>query len=1206
MEEADGYEGGGYGKAQRGRRHRTQTGKTPYSRPGPKPVAKEGPLKEQPASEPAPGGLFGSLRTLITKVPVLGSYFGTPAAAAAEPPPTDDEMDGDVEVVLESQTQGAGDGGSGKEQMQGGRELARAAASPASLPRPGLRGASQGPAQPPAPQAAAAHTRRVAFQSPMGTGDEAEEAAAGTPQVPPRGVDGDGSGTPYDSVLAMLRQGPLATNSPRSFPRPRSSSLLTAGAGRTPGPALAFGGSTSPSPLPPSGGPRAGAGFGGSRLGLHAAGGGSSTPSTGLRTAYTARSNSRFSRTPVHMQPLAAGRPAGSGGGGTSRFGLAAAAVAAAAGDEAAGAGSGPGTALLSPAPLAWTPMRSNLATGGRGGAPASGTKRKADSASPDADAGGGDAGTISLLDAQRRIRQRSEPVGGGAGARGDRRAWNAGRTPFHPKAAGLSRFGAAQQQKQQPPAAAWGGLGGCWEPPPQQENGASPAAPPGLLPGAPAAAAPAGGKATTDTARRILATLDALDKVVAASPTGVGAAAVAAAMGEAQQGVEPAASPPPTDSLGFAGLPRGEPAHEPADSGGQGERARSVTFGNVVSFAPTPTPASSPMAKVATAAVPAAAAAGTASGWGEALLASNKAAAAQAAPAEATGGGSKQQQVQQPTAAFTFGLAAAQPSSAGAAGTPTMKQRSEIAAPKEPAAELARASEAPAPLFGASKPAEPAVPAFASPKPANGADTSTAPKFAFGGTRSSDMDRKVAASIAAASTAAASGLAPTFVFGGKKAGEGKEAEGAWTPLTAAKTPAEAEKANQAAAEAAKSPLPESDLSDEEPPPTAPEPAPAPKPAEAAKPAAASGGWDLSFLQKNQAAAQQALEAAAKEAEAGKPSAAAADAPKFSFAAPAQVPAPASTAASGWGEAFLKSNQAAASTAAEAAAKEVDAAAPSGGATAAAPGTSAPASGAGWGDTFLKANQAAASQAAEDAAKEIAGAAPGGSASASQPGFEPAAAPVVAAPPFNFGAASQQPIQLGAAPTASSGAAVVFGASAPPPGSTGFAFSTQPPASSAAVPAGGFAFGATPATAPPVGGFGFGASSGSGGFANGMDSIEMVENGTNNNGASAAAPAPTFQFGSAPPGSAPTFGSSGFGFGAQPQQPGFSSTPAFAFGAVQPQQPAPAPAAGGMVPNNPFGGGMGGGFSIGSTGGGGSQSESGRRKLKVKRAGGRK
>lgn len=59
-----------------------------------------------------------------------------------------------------------------------------------------------------------------------------------------------------------------------------------------------------------------------------------------------------------------------------------------------------------------------------------------------------------------------------------------------------------------------------------------------------------AGSKATTDTARRILATLDALDKVVAASPPG---GAAAAALGSAQ--LEQAApSPPPTDSLGFAG----------------------------------------------------------------------------------------------------------------------------------------------------------------------------------------------------------------------------------------------------------------------------------------------------------------------------------------------------------------------------------------------------------------------------------------------------------------------------------------------------------------------------------------------------------------------------------------------------------------------------------------------------------------------------
>lgn len=69
-------------------------------------------------------------------------------------------------------------------------------------------------------------------------------------------------------------------------------------------------------------------------------------------------------------------------------------------------------------------------------------------------------------------------------------------------------------------------------------------------------------------------------------------------------------------------------------------------------------------------------------------------------------------------------------------------------------------------------------------------------------------------------------------------------------------------------------------------------------------------------------------------------------------------------------------------------------------------------------------------------------------------------------------------------------------------------------------------------------------------------------------------------------------------FGA-PQQPAFGAQqPAFAFGSQQPAAP------GAMVPNNPFGGGMGGGgaFSIGSSGGG-SQSESGRRKLKVKRPG---
>lgn len=64
-------------------------------------------------------------------------------------------------------------------------------------------------------------------------------------------------------------------------------------------------------------------------------------------------------------------------------------------------------------------------------------------------------SGNISLLDAQRRIRQRAEPAanGTGAAAGGDRRSWRAGRTPFHAKGTGLSRFGAALGQQQQQPA---------------------------------------------------------------------------------------------------------------------------------------------------------------------------------------------------------------------------------------------------------------------------------------------------------------------------------------------------------------------------------------------------------------------------------------------------------------------------------------------------------------------------------------------------------------------------------------------------------------------------------------------------------------------------------------------------------------------------------------------------------------------------------
>lgn len=382
-------EGAG-GKAPRGRRHRAGPGNSaPYGRrPPPKPRSAEEEEEALPGAPPAPppGLLTSAFRfgaSLITKVsggghhpagipvappegclcralpfeslpaslqvPVLGSYFaggaGASPAAAAAAPPSPTTSAGDEAVVNASEDTAPADGldeqiGAREEQQQQQQEPAHAA-------RPAAR--------------------RVAFQSPAA---EPEDGDAATPEQHRPAVDqgSDGAATPYDDVLAMLRQGPLAAQSPRSFPRPRAGSLLIAGAGRTPGPALAP--SASPSPAAADPGSRR-LGAPGLRLSLTTATAGGGTPASGLRLPSAARSTSRFSRTPVHMQPLAAGGPGGAAG--TSRFGLAAAA--AASGDGGAAGG-------LSPAPLAWTPMRSNLAAGGRGG-PVSGAKRKADSASP-------------------------------------------------------------------------------------------------------------------------------------------------------------------------------------------------------------------------------------------------------------------------------------------------------------------------------------------------------------------------------------------------------------------------------------------------------------------------------------------------------------------------------------------------------------------------------------------------------------------------------------------------------------------------------------------------------------------------------------------------------------------------------------------------------------------------------------------------------
>lgn len=151
--------------------------------------------------------------------------------------------------------------------------------------------------------------------------------------------------------------------------------------------------------------------------------------------------------------------------------------------------------------------------------------------------------GRISLLDAQRRaVRQKADTSAvqqqqqqGSA----ERRSWRAGRTPFH--AGPGSRFGR--------PGGGALGLGG---------EAAAAAGSPLILPTTglalgQAAAAPAAAakpKGTTDTARRILATLESLDQAVAKGP-----AAAAAGAGAEREEEAALAPPPPTDTLGFAGM---------------------------------------------------------------------------------------------------------------------------------------------------------------------------------------------------------------------------------------------------------------------------------------------------------------------------------------------------------------------------------------------------------------------------------------------------------------------------------------------------------------------------------------------------------------------------------------------------------------------------------------------------------------------------
>ncbi len=181
-----------------------------------------------------------------------------------------------------------------------------------------------------------------------------------------------------------------------------------------------------------------------------------------------------------------------------------------------------------SPAPLAWTPMRSTPASlGSRQNMPGS-RKRRAEEDLSTPGTHDIDNGGISLLDMQRRRRFKPSDDPGSTG----RRSWRAGRTPFMPKTAGLSRLRPglvqADAEKDTPAAA-------------RVLHVDSP-------------------KPTSDTARRILATLDSMEESIKKSRESLSPL-------NGQYALTAKPSPPPVSSLGGA-MPKSndksEELHQP------------------------------------------------------------------------------------------------------------------------------------------------------------------------------------------------------------------------------------------------------------------------------------------------------------------------------------------------------------------------------------------------------------------------------------------------------------------------------------------------------------------------------------------------------------------------------------------------------------------------------------------------------------------
>ena len=378
--------------------------------------------------------------------------------------------------------------------------------------------------------------------------------------------------------------------------------------------------------------------------------------------------------------------------------------------------------------------------------------------------------------------------------------------------------------------------------------------------------------------------------------------------------------------------------------------------------------------------------------------------------------------------------------------------------------------------------------------------------------------------------------------------------------------------------------------------------------------AAAPTGWGADFLKNNAAAASVATAAVEKEvnSEAGGASAPT-PAPTFKFGAPAaDLGVPDAAASAGASEPLSKPafQFGAAAAPSDAVAGPVDQGneviAPSVTAAPAATGfvfgvssTVPKESAGGFGASF-----GSGAFGTTVAAPVASSAAAFGSAS-SAPAFAFGTGKKSGAAGFAFGsqtaAVSAFGAPLGSSAPSSFGSSVGgFGATTP--ASTATPIVMTPPASNAfGAPTGGFG---APSAAPtsssfgaPAAGFGAPSASGSGGFGGFGSSAAGGFGSTAPFGGASS----TAAFGApASQGNTNVFGQPAAGQFGAPENGGFQSQP---FGAPSAFPPTSAP--GQMIPNNPdnpFGGGNAGGFNVGSTGTGGTQSRSeGRRKVRVKR-----